>query len=73
MAILRVSEIRRMSPEERKKKLEELKAELARARALAASGAPLDNPKMIRELRKAIARILTIQREEELGLRRAKK
>ncbi len=73
MPILRVNEVRRMSPEERMKKLAELKAELARARALAASGAPLDNPKMIKEIRKTIARILTIQREEELGIRRSKK
>ncbi|HDH06879.1 MAG TPA: 50S ribosomal protein L29, partial [Thermoproteales archaeon] len=34
---------------------------------------PLDNPMRIRELRRAIARILTIQREEELGIRRKSK
>lgn len=70
MPILRVSDIRKMKPEERKKKLNELRAELTRIRGMAASGAPLDNPKQIKELRKAIARILTIQREEELGIRR---
>ncbi|RLE51348.1 MAG: 50S ribosomal protein L29 [Candidatus Methanomethylicota archaeon] len=70
---MRVSEIRKMKPEERMKKLAELRAELARVRALAASGTPLDNPMRIRELRRAIARILTIQREEELGIRRKSK
>ncbi len=73
MPIIRVSEIRKMKPEERMKKLAELRAELARVRALAASGTPLDNPMRIRELRRAIARILTIQREEELGIRRKSK
>lgn len=66
MAILRVKEIRKMSPEERTKKLNELYAELRRLRARAASGGALENPGRLREIRKAIARILTIQREEEL-------
>ncbi|MEM2014942.1 MAG: 50S ribosomal protein L29 [Candidatus Methanomethylicia archaeon] len=63
MAIIRIEEIRKMTPEKRREKLIELKTELAKARALAASGAPLENPKKIRELRKAIARILTVERE----------
>lgn len=66
MTILRPNEIRKMSPEERRRKLEELRAELARLRALSLSRGQLDNPARIRELRKAIARILTIEREEEL-------
>ncbi|RLF17624.1 MAG: 50S ribosomal protein L29 [Thermoprotei archaeon] len=66
MAILRPNEIRKMSPDERRKKLEELRAELARLRALALARGQLDNPCRIREIRKAIARILTIEREEEL-------
>ncbi len=69
MAILRPNEIRRMSPEERRKRLEELRAELSRLRALALSRGQLDNPSRIRELRKTIARILTIEREEELKRR----
>lgn len=70
MAIIKVNEIRKMTPEQRREKLSELKAELAKTMALAASGAPLDNPKKIRELKKAIARILTIENEEK---RRGKK
>ena len=72
MAILRASEIRKMSPEERMQKLNELYAELRKLRAKAASGA-LDNPGRLREIRKAIARILTIQREEELARERESK
>jgi len=71
VAIIRISEIRKMTPEQRRNKLIELKTELARARALAASGAPLENPKRIRELRKAIARILTVENElKKKGVKR---
>lgn len=66
MAILRVSEIRKMKPEERLQKLNELYAELRRLKVKVASGGPLKESGRIRELRKTIARILTIQREEEL-------
>ncbi|MEM0023253.1 MAG: 50S ribosomal protein L29 [Thermofilaceae archaeon] len=52
-----------MSREERLKRLEELRAELIRLRTQSARGT-LDNPARIREIRKAIARILTIENEE---------
>lgn len=52
------------------KKLNELRAELARLRALQATGGSLENPSRIRLIRKTIARILTIDREEELGIKR---
>jgi len=70
MTILRPSEIRAMSREERLKKLEELRAELIRLRAMARRGT-LDKPGRIREIKRTIARILTINHEEELGIRRA--
>lgn len=63
-------EIRRMSPEERARTLQDLRAELAKLRAQAATGT-LDKPHRIRILRKNIARILTIDREESLGIRKA--
>lgn len=63
MAILRPSEIRDMSLDEMRAKLRELRAELARERSVAASGGSLENPARIRELRRTIARILTIMRE----------
>jgi len=66
VAILRVKEIRKMKPEERAEKLNELYAELRRLRAKVAAGGAIENPGRIRELRKTIARILTIQREEEI-------
>ncbi|MDI6819377.1 MAG: 50S ribosomal protein L29 [Candidatus Hodarchaeaceae archaeon] len=65
MAILRPDEIRDMSIEEMKAKLRELRAELARERAVAAAGGSLENPGRIRELRHTIARILTIMKETQ--------
>lgn len=65
MARLRASEIRSMSREERLKRLQELRNELMIARMRAASGLE-ENTKAVRELKRAIARILTVEREEEL-------
>jgi large subunit ribosomal protein L29 len=60
-----MDEIRRMSKEERDRRLEELRAELARLKAQAARGT-LENPARIREIKRTIARILTVEREEKL-------
>ena len=68
MPILRMSEIREMSPEERRKRFGELRAELSRMRTMVRAGGSIENPMRIRELRKAIARILTVMREEERGV-----
>lgn len=67
MAILKPDEIRGMSTEEKIEKLKEFRAELARARATAAAGGSLENPAKIKELKHAIARILTIMREKQKG------
>ncbi len=63
-----------MSLEERLKKLQELREELIKLRLKAAVGT-LENPGAIRAIRKSIARILTVIREEELAMqqRQAKK
>ena len=66
---LRTKDIRSMSPEERLKKLEELREELVKLRLKAAVGT-LENPGAIRAIRKSIARILTVMREEELARQR---
>ncbi|MCE4617059.1 MAG: 50S ribosomal protein L29 [Desulfurococcales archaeon] len=58
-------EIKKMSKEERLKKLEELRLELISLRSKARYGAP-ENPGKIRSIRKDIARILTYNRMEEL-------
>jgi len=64
MALLTMEEIRNMNPDEKERKLEELRAELAKQRAAMMSGAGMENPGVIRGIRKNIARILTVINEE---------
>jgi len=64
MPILRIKDIRAMSSEERREKLVELQTELARFKTMVKAGGSIDNPSRIRELRKTIARILTIETEQ---------
>jgi len=66
LPILRKREMRQMLPEERGKKLNELMTELSRLRTTVSSGGTVENPSRIREIRKTIARILTIENEEKL-------
>lgn len=63
MAILRASEIRAMALEERADELEALNSEIVRERALTSAGGAPENPGRIGEIRRAIARIKTIQHE----------
>lgn len=70
MPILRLRDIRGMSTEERDKKISELRAELARLKTMVRAGGAVENPARIRELRKAIAKILTIENEDKLGIRK---
>lgn len=66
---VRADELRKMSKEEREKLLREWRSELISLRHKAKAGV-LENTARIRELRRNIARLLTIMREEELGIRR---
>jgi len=65
MAILRADELRDMTPAERESELEELQTELLNEKAIKAAGGQPDNPGRIKELRRTIARIKTIQNEED--------
>lgn len=67
MPILRVREIREMPADERRRKLDEIRAELVRLKTTVASGGTIENPARIKELRKTKARILTIEREAMMG------
>ena len=73
MPIIRVKEIREMSPEERKKKLHELRTELMRIKTMIKAGGSMENTARVRELRKAIARILTIENEEKIAKEKGKR
>jgi large subunit ribosomal protein L29 len=68
--ILRLKDIKSMSTEERAKKLSDLRAEMARLKTMVRAGGAVENPARIRELRKTIAQILTIEHEDKLGLRK---
>lgn len=59
----KLEELRKMSNEELKKRLKELKMELLRLNAERFGKKSLSNPGRYRELKKTIARILTILKE----------
>jgi len=65
MALMRVKEIMAMSLTDRSAKLRELQDELMHERGTAAMGGAPANPGRIRAIRTNIARILTVQQEEE--------
>jgi large subunit ribosomal protein L29 len=64
MPIIRLKDIREMSSEDREKRVMELRTELLRLKTMVKAGGAVDNPARVRELRKAIARILTVENEE---------
>jgi large subunit ribosomal protein L29 len=63
LPILRKREIKQLLPEEREKKLTELRTELTKLRTSVKAGGNVDNVGRIRELRRTIARILTSMHE----------
>ena len=65
MALIKVKEIKAMSLNDRGAKLRELQDELMHERGTAAMGGAPANPGRIRAIRTNIARILTVQQEEE--------
>ena len=71
MGLMRIKEIVDMSSEDRAKKLVELRAELARIRTMINAGGAVENPTRVRELRKTIAQILTVENENKLGIRKS--
>jgi large subunit ribosomal protein L29 len=64
MAILHVEEIRDMTAAERQQELEDLETELLNAKAVQAAGGAPENPGRFGELKRTIARLKTVQREE---------
>ncbi len=63
MVLLRTKEIRKMSKSEREKRLEELKMELIKARVSASKS----GKSKIREIKKTIAKIHTLNSEKPLN------
>jgi len=67
MSIIKPKEARKMSLEELDQKLNELKLELAKNKAQIIIGGAPENPGKIREIKRSIARILTIKNEMKKG------
>lgn len=65
MVILRSKEIREMEIEDIQKKLDELKAEHAKNISKSSAAGINENPGKIKELKRTIARVLTIINEKQ--------
>ncbi|MBR4903057.1 MAG: 50S ribosomal protein L29 [Selenomonadaceae bacterium] len=65
---MKVNQIRDLNHDEQLDKLKSLKEELFNLRFQHATG-QLENPMRIREVKRSIAQINTIVREQELGIR----
>lgn len=60
-----VQKLRELSDEELKKKISEIRLELMKELGNVKMGRPVKNPGRIRNLRRTLARLLTIKRERE--------
>jgi large subunit ribosomal protein L29 len=65
MAIFKTDEIRNMSEEEITEELQKLENELIRERGIVTAGGAPEKPGRIKDIRKTIARIKTVQRERK--------
>ena len=68
MAILRMKEIQSMNSDERAKKIIELRAELMKLRTTARSKGSIENSDAPRQIRRTIAKLLTVGNEEKRGM-----
>jgi len=68
MPVLRMREIRDMSSEARTEKLNQFRTELLRLKTMIGAGGTVENPARVKALRKAIAKILTVEHEDRLGI-----
>ena len=66
MTILKADKIREMDERERERTLIGLREELMMLYSMQTGGGLSDNPARAKQIRKEIARILTIKKEEEL-------
>lgn len=60
---MKIKELRKTAPEELDKKLGELRKDLVKLNAQVATGTGVKSPGQIRQIKRTIARILTIKRE----------
>ena len=65
MAIFRIDEIRNMSEEEIAEELRRLESDLVRERGIVVAGGAPEKPGRIKDIRRTIARIKTVQTERK--------
>ena len=70
MAIIKMSKLREASDNELEAKLLEYQRELNSERGMLATGGRTSNPGKISQLKKTVARVLTIMTERKLGIRK---
>ncbi len=63
MAMLKIDDVRNMSAEEIGEELRSLESELIREKGVVAAGGAPEKPGRIRDIRRTIARIKTVQTE----------
>jgi len=62
-----MSQIREMSREEQERRLEEFRTELSKVNTMIKAGGSIENPGRVKALKKTIAKVLTVMREDELA------
>ena len=62
---MRIKDLRKLSDEDREKRLKELKLELLKERGNIEMGGNIKNPGKIKIIRRDIARILTLKKEKK--------
>lgn len=55
-----------MTPDQRERKLEELRTEFSKLKTMISAGGSVENPGRVKALRRTIAMVLTVMREEEI-------
>lgn len=63
MAIFKIEEVRNMSNEELAEELGKLQSDLIREQGVVTAGGAPEKPGLIKDIRRTIARIKTVQRE----------
>ena len=63
---MKTKDLRKLKPEEQNKRLKELKTELIKLTGESATGTPPKSPGQLRQVKKTIAKIKTLQREKEI-------
>jgi large subunit ribosomal protein L29 len=61
-----MKQIREMTPDERNRRMDELKTELSKLKTMINAGGSIENAGRVHELRKTIARIMTVNREVQI-------